>query len=280
MKPVTFAFACTLAACVGTTEPQVAAAASTPPSFTISDCATVEGGGCIFTIRKSAKANSYSKITVTTVETDTAKAGRDFVAKTQSFTVGNNTLVVYFNVGTIGNAVVDGNRYLNARVTVQRFATLTRPLGTGTVKDDDVAPPPPPVVCPDGTTLPAGSTCPPVVTEPSFVSFPLGTARRGLGMSPYARALRDCASIYANLGVGNALSLTLPGVTKGQVYKLTIGGPTAYPFPNSPFGAWGYSPKEFLNVDGMSGDTWTLEHPNGGEAITVAEACLEGVRPA
>lgn len=94
--------------------------------------------------------------------------------------------------------------------------------------------------------------------------------------APYARALSDCASVNRTAET-DRVGLAIAGVKAGTVYKLVVGG-SGSGRSGSPAAAWGWTP--FKNVEGRSGDTWTLEDPAGGEEITVPQACLEGVKPA
>lgn len=109
------------------------------PSFYVTDSSLVEGQKGSITILKSAKASSYSKVTLT-VTPGTAKPGIDYVnIPTYSFTFGNNQLSQVVPVTTIDNSVVDGNRSFTYRITVQRYGTVTKGTGAVQITDNDVA---------------------------------------------------------------------------------------------------------------------------------------------
>jgi hypothetical protein len=124
-------------------------AANPPPIFTISDTICVEGQPCVFTIAKSAKANSYSRVQLG-ISAVTAKDPTDYImpagisASTGLLlTFANNELKKTIAVQTIGNERVDGARTFTVRIAPVRFAAIGRGIATGTIIDDDVAPPPP-----------------------------------------------------------------------------------------------------------------------------------------
>lgn len=120
------------------------AEASTPPSFSISDAQATEGGAIVFTITKSAKAASYSKITFTTHGGLSATYGVDFTPVSVTLTFSNNELVKKISVQTIQDSLVEGNETFVGAITAVRFATIGRGTASGTIVDDDAAPPPPP----------------------------------------------------------------------------------------------------------------------------------------
>lgn len=133
-----------------------------PPVFDAPVVTTVaeNGGSAAFVIHKSAKAKSYSQIRVETVD-GTAKAGVDYTPVSTTVTFGNNVVQMAVPITIIDNSVYQGNRVFGVRLTPVRFATLKGSYEptTVTINDDEVAPQPP-TPCPDGSTVPAGQTCP------------------------------------------------------------------------------------------------------------------------
>jgi hypothetical protein len=158
------------------------AASSSQPSFTINDARVSEGAAIAPTGTKSAAAPSYSKISCS-VSDGTAKAGVDYVRPAPAtLTIANKALTFACpKIATIGNALHDGDRTIIVTITAVRNAKIARAVGTITIVDDDPAPPPPPPAtqtCPDGSVIPATSTCPlPPPPSPQWVLAPPGAAR-------------------------------------------------------------------------------------------------------
>jgi hypothetical protein len=133
----------------------VPALAATPPSFSVSCSSAVEGLPVPGAITKNAKASSYSKIRVQSID-GTAKAGVDYVAFDQSFTIGNSQVLQDFAIQTHGNTRVDGIRTFGLKMTIVRNGVGAVSIATCTINDDDVAPvptPTPPPPPPSGDVL-------------------------------------------------------------------------------------------------------------------------------
>lgn len=131
------------------------------PTFDAPSITAAENAGTApFVINKSAKATSYSKIRVQTVD-GSAKAGVDYTPVDTTLTIANNTLHVTVPIPVINNSIYQGNRTFGVRLTITRNGVLKgayEPV-TVTIADDEVAPPPP-TPCPDGSIVAAGATCP------------------------------------------------------------------------------------------------------------------------
>jgi hypothetical protein len=158
------------------------AEAAIKPTFSITGASVAEGAIAKVAVTKNAKASSYSKITVTTVD-GTAKANVDYKPVNTSITVGNNTLTVAIPVSTIARAGYQGNRSFTVHLVVTRNGVVgnsSNALVTVLETEQPLPPPPPPpAVCPDGTTVPAGHTCPIVLPPPP----PTASACKPLNMS-------------------------------------------------------------------------------------------------
>jgi hypothetical protein len=111
-----------------------------------------EGGGINFTLAKSGGNGkpAPAKITATGISCPaSAVPGSSFVCMVPD------------------DAIVNGTRSATVLVTASTGATAR---ATVTILDNDVAPPPPPPpateTCPDGSVIPATSTCPPAPPPP------------------------------------------------------------------------------------------------------------------
>jgi hypothetical protein len=136
----------------------LAHAASTPPSFSIADANCSEAtSSCVLTIRKSAKASSYSKVTVTTSD-GTAKAGSDYKAISVTLTFGNNQLTAQVSVPIVNDAAWEAPESFVARLTGVRNAAIARGAAAVNIADDD---PSPLQTCPDGSVISATAVCAP-----------------------------------------------------------------------------------------------------------------------
>jgi hypothetical protein len=118
-------------------------AASVPPSFTISGGSVLETSPTITaTLQKSAKASSYSKITITTID-GTAKAGVDFKPIATTLTIGNTTLSTKIAISIIARPGYQGNRTFRIHIAAARFASIAVADATITILETDPAPTPP-----------------------------------------------------------------------------------------------------------------------------------------
>lgn len=115
--------------------PAVARAAApifSSPSITVAENA----GSATFTILKSAKAASYSKILVQTVD-GTAKAGIDYQPVKVTLTFGNSATKATVPIPIIDNSTFQGSRTFSVRITVVRFAALPAGYQPATVTITD-----------------------------------------------------------------------------------------------------------------------------------------------
>jgi hypothetical protein len=120
------------------------AEAATKPTFSITGASVAEGAIAKVAVTKNAKASSYSKITVTTVD-GTAKANIDYKPVNTSITVGNNTLTVAIPVTTIARAGYQGNRSFTVHLVVTRNGVVGNSSNAlVTVLETEQPPPPPP----------------------------------------------------------------------------------------------------------------------------------------
>jgi hypothetical protein len=122
-------------------------AANQPPVITVPDVSCIENAPCTLTILKT-KANSYSKITVATVD-GTAKANVDYRPVNSTITLANNATSYKLPLPLIDNSTYQGSRTFAVRITVLRFAQVSASYvpTTITIADDES----PPVVQPPST---------------------------------------------------------------------------------------------------------------------------------
>lgn len=158
-----------------------AIAVSAPPSAPLFDAPSItciENGNCAIVINKSAPSKSYSKIEVLTVPGE-AKPGVDYQTVDTILTVGSNTLSVRVPLPLINDNIYRGSRAFGIALRGLRNAQIkTTMAGPTTVTINDDEPQPlPPVPCADGTSVPAGQSCPsPVpVPEPTPTPLPIDT---------------------------------------------------------------------------------------------------------
>ena len=162
--------------------------AAIAPTFYVSAGSTLDNTPSIpVLVLKSAKAASYSRIQLDTVD-DTAKAGTDFGPVHVLLTFGNNESSKTVLVPIIARPGYQGPRSFKVTITAKRFAKI----GTGStsvgITDSEPAPPPvttppPTQTCWDGSTIPATSPCPiqPLPTPGPGTKWAVSTAPIGLG---------------------------------------------------------------------------------------------------
>lgn len=111
--------------------------ASTAPTFTLGNVTVLENAGSVqLVIHKSAKANSYSKVTVQTVD-GTAKAGVDYQPVNITITFGNSSIAQTVAVPIINNSAYQGSRSFTVKLVPVRFAAVTQAPATVTINDDE-----------------------------------------------------------------------------------------------------------------------------------------------
>jgi hypothetical protein len=114
--------------------------ASTAPAFSVASVTCPEAGPCSVTVRKSAKASSYSKVRVTTTD-GTALAGADYRAVDLTLTFANNQLQQTVAIPLIDDTAVEAREAFTVKLTAVRFAQAG-PAATVTITDNDLAPAP------------------------------------------------------------------------------------------------------------------------------------------
>jgi Calx-beta domain len=239
-------------------------AANPAPVFQIADVSCTEGLTCAVTITKSAKANTYSQLRVTT-SPGTAKAGVDFVSVSQVVTFGNTELRKTFQLSLVNDQVSEPTEQFQVAIAGARFATISRAVATVTVADNDPAPPttqtcwdgsvipiastcpakPVPVQCPDGSTVPQGQVCPVTPPDPQPVTWVPAPLRNG----GYARITKVEPGPWSELNVlGHAPAIV------GSVW---------YVVP----GAWGYTA------------TIVASNPDGHGSTTTEGRYVQAIAP-
>lgn len=243
--------------------PVPAPAASVPPSFTIAPSAAEEDSGRLcFPVRMHGTRSSLPSSVKVALLPGTAKAVEDYVAAGLELLFQpvefNSSKVACFTL--VNDARPEPSETVTARLTKGVNSRLYIGSAPGTILDSDRAPEPAPEPEPEPeptpTPEPEPQPAPPPPPSSGWVATPLALA-------PNARALMNCPSIYRT-AESDRVGIHYPGVTAGTVYALLGASPDGGP------ASWNLGP---------TGPAWTLALPGGGFAW-VAQACLEGVRPA
>lgn len=251
------------------------------PSFTISPTSAQEDAGRLcFPVKMHGTRSPYISSVKVTIAAGTALAGSDYVA---------SSLELLFQPSEFGMtkpacfALIDDTKpepseTVTGKLTKGLNSRLYVASATGTILDTD------PAIkwCKGGITVPAGQPCPvdPPPPAPAWVSFPAGTPWAGLSQTYFARAVKSCSSIYRTAET-DRVGISHRGVTAGTVYRLAEPGPATM----SLVAAWGWT--DAKNIDGQAGAHWTVFEmsapyppPAFAPYASVAQACLEGVKPA
>lgn len=240
------------------------AQAATAPSFTMAGRIVPENSGpVLLTVLKSNKVNSYSRVRVYTVPGGTCAASR-YVPLDIVLQFGNTVLKQTTNLNLVNNSLVDGNCTIRVQLQALRFAIVPLTPASVQVRDDDVVvvppPPPPPVLCPDGTTVPAGQTCPVVVPPPTsttqWVNARLLPPNYGRVVS-----LTNCPLL---VGVMSECGQKYP---YGQYRTPEVGEVVAL-YTNG----WGWA--------AGGGPIWTVYSLTHGDTLIVYGADMQGLAPA
>lgn len=209
--------------------------AATAPSFSVADVQCQESAAsCTVTVRKSAKANSYSKVTVTTAD-GSAIAALDYRPVSTTITFANSQLSASVAIPILRDALVEGNETFQLRLTPVRFATIAHSPATVTIVDDDAAPAPTP-----------GATWTRCAIEDGICNI-VGTANVRYGSGSVWTAPRSVmTSILCNNGTwGDPIPYTTKECqTDGQVGTAPAPTPTPTPTPTPPpaTGSWAPAP--------------------------------------
>lgn len=113
------------------------------PSFSVAGVSCPEGSPCAVTIRKSAKASSYSKVEVSTVD-GTAKAGLDYAATDRILTISNSQLLTTVPVSIVARDGYQGDRGFTVHLKAVRNAVVAVADATVTITETSPAPTPVP----------------------------------------------------------------------------------------------------------------------------------------
>jgi hypothetical protein len=162
MRPLTACLGVALA-CLIDGPAQDAYASGKPLALAVRCQDVVEGlvASCIF----STSGGNGRPVTVTWVaKSNTATAGQDFPALWSGTAQVTNKSPFVLHLPTTEDAVIEGDEYVAIEGSVTSGTVHPSARVLLKIIDNDVGaplpPPPPPVTCPDGTVLPAGSTCP------------------------------------------------------------------------------------------------------------------------
>lgn len=200
----------------------LAHAAGTPPTVTVANLTVAENAGSATLVINKTKANSYSKVTVQTID-GTAKANVDYKPVSTTITLGNNTTRYSLPITLLNNSTYQGTRSFTVKLTAVRFVSVQSTPATVTITDDESAM----QTCPDGSIINADAVCAPATktcsdgivvnadqpcptTSPQWVAAPL---RAG----GFARVTAVDAWDIAGPGVGRQLQV-------GEIVALYVHG--------------------------------------------------------
>lgn len=139
--------------------------------LSVSDGVTVEGQNACSTVSASGPLGQTATFNYQFIGGE-ATAPADFTAKSGQQSVRKNASKITLCTATTQDTIFENDERLFVKISPVRNATIVRATGTQTIRDDDPAPLPP-VQCPDGSTVPAGQTCPvPPPVDPPPVEPP------------------------------------------------------------------------------------------------------------
>ncbi|HET7255612.1 MAG TPA: Calx-beta domain-containing protein [Xanthobacteraceae bacterium] len=220
------------------------AAAQAVPRAIIDEVIVTEGKVAAGTLRIDGDNGQPISICFGT-SPDTAKATEDYLARSGCWTINPGSVRTRsWSVPTVDNQVVEPDERFIVRLTCKVNVTCETPYANVTIVDNDAP-------------APTG-----------WIVTPLRS-----GLATHARAKATCTSMWNQ---SPTQTVKRAGVAAGSIYKLITAGPATAPGKGTT-AAWGHS-GPFKNVEGDIGDMWTVENPAGGQAITVAERCIEGVK--
>lgn len=241
-----------------------------PAAILVGEAACSEGDVCVIPVTRSGGDLSRSAtFGWATTTGGTAVPGVDFLARSGSlsFAPGSPTATSP-TFPSIENTIDQPDRTVMVRVS-STDAPVAVPQAEIKIVDDDEAPPPapPPVPCPDGTTVPAGQTCPvPPPPPPStdvwsfcnhnnFTCFHEGTAKVRYGnatmgwlriMDPVSGSIEcthETFQVTVPAGLGSPKCETSGKPIPEIAPTTTAGGPGWVPVP-TPDGEVPINPSE------------------------------------
>jgi hypothetical protein len=153
------------------------------PSFTIENGKCVEGQPCPVNVKKHGTLNAEPSTVLVYTTDGTAKEPLDYRATGVVLTFSATETLKAVLVPSIFRAGTQAVRRFNTKLIRLENSQLYDGTGYMDIAEKvDVPPPPPPVICPDGTSHPAGYVCPvtpppPTPTVPVLVSAPVTTGQ-------------------------------------------------------------------------------------------------------
>jgi len=113
----------------------------TPPSFSISDASTVEGGGLVFTVTKTGTSSISFDVNYATAN-GTAIVDSDYEGATGTLTFTGSDTTKTITVVTIDDVTLDNSENLLVNLSgATGGATISDAQGVGTIQDNENDPP-------------------------------------------------------------------------------------------------------------------------------------------
>jgi YD repeat-containing protein len=127
------------------------------PAFSVSDASATEGDALLFTITRSGTTTGAFTLDYTTAGV-TAGGGADYAGMTGTLSFASGEASKVLTVATIEDNVAEPTETVQMQISnASGGATISRPVGTGTIADDDGGTNSPPVANADSYMVMAGA---------------------------------------------------------------------------------------------------------------------------
>jgi hypothetical protein len=205
------------------------AAPPTAPKFSVVDTRCSESAATCTVAISATGGNGRGSWIQATTSNGTATTPADYATRSSPIYVspGHSTV---FSFPVVNDKLIEGDEYLFVTISAKQNAMIARARGAVTIVDDDVAPPPPPppppppVQCPDGSTVPAGQTCPaPPPPPPSVITGRWLTAPLAVGSYAWTASNQPqgcCAGLVFRIVGGPIISNDANPDTRQQMWQL------------------------------------------------------------
>ncbi len=190
------------------------------PAISIGDMAVTEGNGehvhFMFTVTLDRAATGPVTVNYATAN-GTATAGSDYVAGTGTVTFAAGETSKTIHVDIVGDTVVEANETFTVNLSGASGATIARPVGTGTITNDDGAPAVPTIQVADVSMREGNSGS----AEMMFV-VTLSQAATGTVTVNYSTANGTATSGYDYTALSGTLTFTA-GQTSQMIHVMVNG---------------------------------------------------------